>query len=169
MLFEIKQRFNGSVLFSLETASFSNCVEAAVRTRADFAYADLAGATGINKHQVTPLRILLDQPGPIRAYKLINKHGEGPFNGGIKYDGAIDSFSVELFDKDENSQCGAGINLATLDWCMKEWREDYRILLMEFFAADLVVPTLTDGKFRVRKCRRVGEVDLKEIGLIGLE
>jgi len=49
MKFEIKSRWNGSVLFSLETESLKLCVEAAVRARADLqgAYlrsADLQGA-----------------------------------------------------------------------------------------------------------------------------
>jgi hypothetical protein len=115
--------------------------------------------------------ILLDQPGPIWAYKLVNKRGEGPFNGGINYlDENTDEFLVKNFNNDEHRQCGAGINLATLDWVMKEWQPGYRILIMEFFAnkpkGNLCIPIATDGKFRVKQCRRVGEKDLKELGLI---
>ena len=44
MKFEIKHRFSGSILFSLECESFRLCVEAAVKARADLAGADLAGA-----------------------------------------------------------------------------------------------------------------------------
>ena len=43
-LFEIKSRFTGSVLFSLETENFKLCVEAAVKARANLARANLAGA-----------------------------------------------------------------------------------------------------------------------------
>jgi len=138
---------------------------------ADLRSADLRYAKGIDKNLVTPLRILLEQPGPIWAYKLVKRNGEGPFNGGINYiDPKIDVFSVADTNEDENEQCGAGINLATLDWVMKEWCPGYRILIMEFFAnepkGNLIVPTATDGKFRVKECRRVGEKDLKEIGLV---
>ena len=132
--------------------------------------ADLSSAKGINKNLITPLRILLDQPGPIWAYKLVNEEGEGPFNGGINYLNAKEAFSASKLDPDEMVQCGEGINLATLDWCMKEWRPSYRILIMEFFAhepkGNLVIPTATDGKFRVKQCRRVGEKNLKELGLV---
>jgi hypothetical protein len=137
----------------------------------DLRYSDLRGSKGINKNLITPLRILLDQPGPIWAYKLVKENGEGPFNGGINYlDPAKDEFSIQNLNTDEAEQYGAGINLASLDWVMKEWKPGYRILVMEFFAneptGNLVIPTATDGKFRVKECRRVGEKDLKELGLI---
>ena len=44
MLFEIKSRFTGSVIFSLETSSFNLCVEAAVKSRANLYGANLSGA-----------------------------------------------------------------------------------------------------------------------------
>ena len=44
MLFEIKHRFSGSVLFSLETESLKLCVEAAVKDGANLYGADLRGA-----------------------------------------------------------------------------------------------------------------------------
>ena len=135
-------------------------------SRANLSRANLSGAKSFSKYIVTPLLLLLDQPGLIRAYKLIKSNGEGPFNGGINY--LIgENFVDSEVDTDENLQCGKGINLATLDWCMKEWKADYRILVMEFTAQDIAaIPTATDGKFRVRKCKRVGEKDLVEIGLI---
>jgi hypothetical protein len=114
--------------------------------------------------------MLKDQPGPIRAYKLINAEGEGPYKGGINYL-TNDTFHAEA-NMDINAHCGTGINLATLDWAMREWREGYRILIMEFTAKrkdgsdNICVPTATDGKFRVHECRRAGEVDLRAIGLI---
>ena len=44
MIFEIKHRFSGSVLFSLETESLKLCVEAAVKGGANLGGADLGGA-----------------------------------------------------------------------------------------------------------------------------
>jgi len=132
---------------------------------ADLRYADLSYAKNINKYLVTPIRMLFDQPAKIRAYKLVNSENVGPFNGGIIYLKGK-SYSVKA-NTDENKQCAAGINLATLDWCMREWREGYKILVVEFTAKDIAaIPTATDGKFRVSKCKVVGEKDLKEIGLI---
>src|SRR3990167_4152220 len=53
---------------------------------ADLSGAYLSGADGIAPEICTPLLMLLDQPGPLRAYKLVNEASEGPFNGGIKYE-----------------------------------------------------------------------------------
>jgi hypothetical protein len=110
--------------------------------------------------------MLLDQPGAIRAYKLVNSNMEGPYNGGIVYE-IGKSFKVDDADTNDMDHCGAGINIATLDWCMKEWKEGYRILIVEFKAKDIAaIPIATDGKFRIHRCKVVGEKDLKEIGLI---
>ena len=128
--------------------------------------ADLSSATGVNPHRCTPLLMLLDQPGPIRAYKLVNEYGEGHVNGGLKY---VIGESVEVPDAntDPAEHCAAGVHVATLDWCMREWRAGYRILVVEFTAADIAaIPTATDGKFRLHRCAVVGEKDLTEIGLV---
>jgi hypothetical protein len=195
MKFQIKHRFNDSVLFEMEADRLVQAVEAAVKSGANLTRANLTGANlygadlyganltgadlyganltrakGINPYRCTPLLLLKDQPGPIRAYKLINADDEGPYQGGIDYL-ATDSFHVDA-NMDVKEHCGAGINLATLDWCMREWMQGYRILIMEFTAKradgsdNICIPTATDGKFRVHDCKRVGEVDLKEIGLI---
>ena len=181
MKFEIKNRWTESVMFSLEIDSFKLCVDAAVRQKtnlaradlaganlagANLAGADLAGAKNFNKLLSTPLYMLLDQPGKIRAYKIVNSKNEGIFRGGVKY---IIGKSVleKSADCDEATQCGRGINLATLDWCMKEWCKGRKILICEFEAKDIAaIPIATDGKFRVHRCEVVGKKDLKEIGLI---
>ena len=196
MKFEIKSHYTGSVLFALETESLKLCVEGAMKSRANLSGADLSGANlsranlsgadlsradlsradlsgadlsrakGINLHRCTALLMLFDQPGKIRAYKLINANGEGPQNGGLKYE-IGKSVSVADANTDPTEHCAAGVNVATLDWCMREWKSGYRILVVEFEAKDIAaIPTATDGKFRLHRCDVVGEKDLKEIGLI---
>ena len=131
--------------------------------------ANLMGATGVNPYACTPLLMLLDQPGKIRAYKLVNQKNEGIFNGGLEYK-VGESVSVKNADIDPNKLCGAGINVASLDWCIKEWHAGYRVLLVEFEAADIAcIPTATDGKFRLHRCDVIGEVDLTKIGLVSGE
>jgi hypothetical protein len=50
---------------------------------------------------------------------------------------------------------------------MKAWEKGYHILIVEFTAKDIAaIPIATDGKFRVHRCKVVGEKDLIEIGLI---
>ena len=122
---------------------------------ANLSGADLSGATGINKHLTTPLFGMLDITGTIRGYKLVNGAMEGPMNGGIRY--AIgESFEVKDACVDEFTQCGAGINLASLDWVCREWRPGYKILIAEFEKADIAsIPVASDGKFRVFRCKIV--------------
>jgi uncharacterized protein YjbI with pentapeptide repeats len=152
---------------NLSGANLSNAnLSGANLSGADLSGANLSGANGVNPFRVTPLLMLLDQPGPIVAYKLVMANGEGPYNGGINYLNK-DMFSVTNANTDVAIHCAAGINLATLDWCMRKWKLGYRILKMEFTAKDIAaIPTANDGKFRVHRCKRVGEVDLKKIGLV---
>jgi len=138
----------------------------AVLSGARLSRADLSGAKNISKYLTTPLYLLLDQPDMIRAYKLVNADGIGPFNWGLKCV-VGETVSTEETDTDESHQCGKGINLATLDWVMKEWRSGYRILIAEFMVKDIAcIPFASDGKFRVFRCKIVGEKDLEELGLI---
>jgi uncharacterized protein YjbI with pentapeptide repeats len=130
--------------------------------------ANLRGANGLNPHAVNDLLILADQVGKIRAYKLVTAESYGPYNGGIKYE-VGETYEVKEADCDAETQCGAGINLATLPWCIQNWQEGYRILLAEFTAKDIAAIPIGDGKFRVCKAKIVRDLDLKEIGVISKE
>lgn len=134
----------------------------------DFAGATIGGAIGINKHLCTPLRILLEQPGLIRAYKLVTADGKSPIEGDhcrsfVTYE-IGKSYEVSDACTDESKMCAAGIHLSTLDWCLKHWWEGWRILVAEFTKEDIAaIPVATDGRFRVRRCQIVGEKNLKEL------
>jgi hypothetical protein len=130
---------------------------------ANLSYANLRSAD-LNKLLSTPLYMMLDQPGKIRAYKLVKPNGEGPYNGGIIYE-IGKRYEIEDANQNETDQCGSGINLATMDWCLREWREGYRIFIAEFEAKDIAaIPIGSDGKLRVYRCQIVGEKSLKELG-----
>jgi hypothetical protein len=102
---------------------------------------------------------LRDQPGKLIKYKLVTKQGIGPFRGGITYE-IGKSYEVSDASTDETVQCAAGINLATLPWCLREWKQGFRILIAEFTATDIAaIPFGTDGKFRVHRCTIIGERD----------
>jgi hypothetical protein len=104
--------------------------------------------------------LLLDQPGAIRLYKLVTAGGSGPFNGGITYR-VGESYAVTDANTDSTIDCGAGINVATLDWCLSNWQDGYRVLVVEFTKADIAaIPTATDGKIRLHRCSVVSEKDI---------
>jgi hypothetical protein len=176
MNIEIKNRWDGSIIYAGEYADLKAAVEDAVKRGSDLSGSDLSGSNlsgsnlsgsnGLNSYLCTPLLMLLDQPGKIRAYKLVTKNGEGPYNGGIIYE-IGGTYKEPSACADVNIRCAEGISLATLDWCMKEWKPGYHILVAEFAVKDIAaIPTATDGKFRVSKCKIIGEKDLVEIGLV---
>ena len=175
MKIEILNRFTKAIIVSGEYVSMKRAVEEsranlsdADLSRANLSDADLSDAKGINPYRCTPLLMLLDQPegATLRAYKLVNEKNEGHVNGGLKYK-INRRVEVKGANTDPNQQCAEGINVATLDWCMREWMEGYRILIVEFKREEIAcIPTATDGKFRLFACTPVAEKDLKEIGLV---
>ena len=130
--------------------------------RANLSGANLYGAKGIHKHITTPLYMLLDQTGKIRAYKLTTEDGVGPQFGGIVYT-VGDTVEQSDANTDETTQCAEGISLATLDWCLREYRPGMRLFLCEFTRKDIAaIPIGSDGKFRVFRCKVVKELDTTE-------
>ena len=170
---QIVHRYTRAVLYEDSAETIAESLVAAVKRGADLGGADLRGAnlggaelggvTGIEPDRVADLRMLLDQPGRIRAYKLVNADGQGPFNGGLEY-AVGESLSVDDADTDESVECGAGINVATLPWCITNWSDGYRVLIVEFEAKDIAcIPTATDGKFRLHRCTVVAEKDVSHL------
>ena len=182
MKIDVRNRWTGDVQFTAEvecdeSASWGVRLALAVKwglensadlRSADLSSANLSSAVGFVPERVCPLLMLRDQPGKIRAYKLVTAKGEGPFNGGIIYR-AGETVSVDDADTSPTELCGRGIHVATLDWCLCEWCEGYRILVVEFEAADIAaIPTASNGKFRLHRCTVVGEkeLDYKALGLL---
>ena len=127
-------------------------------SRADLSGADLSRATGIAPERCTDLLMLLDQVGKIRAYKLTKPDGSGPTYRGLTYEVGKTVKAADA-NTDPDDHCGAGVNLATLPWCLSQWQPGYRIFVCEFTRADIAaIPTATDGKFRTHRCRVVREI-----------
>ncbi len=162
----------------IDCVSNGNVLRGADLSGADLSGADLSGANlsranlsgaylreckGISRERCTPLLFLNDQPGAIRAYKLVNSKNEGPYRGGIVYEMGND-YAVDSANTDTSEQCAAGISVATLDWCLQHWKKGYQVLIVEFTAKDIAaIPTATDGKFRLRRCKVVGQKDISQL------
>ena len=133
---------------------------------ANLSGADLSGAylsgtilAGIN--WLSFIGITPNEKGIAYAYKITTKAGEGIYQGGINYTKG-EVFSVDSVDKDVNLQCSYGINLATYRWCLEaKQTTSQRLFMFKFNVADCVCPIGSDGKFRVKKCTKVGECDWK--------
>jgi len=133
----------------------------------DLRYTDLCNAEGINKFTTSPLHGMRLATGTLNGFKLVGENYQGKHRGGVEYKiGETIRIKKADCEYDENVQCGAGINLATLDWCLKEKTGDsQKILLCEFTAKDIVaIPLGTDGKFRVERCRVIRELKPEEYG-----
>lgn len=125
--------------------------------------AKLTGTIGIAPERTNDLLLLLDQVGKIRAYKLVDANLRSPLQPSGKITYEVGATVEAEADTDPYKDCGAGINLATLSWCIRHYRPGFRVLLMEFIAKDIAAIPQGDGKFRVSKARVVKEVDLEAI------
>lgn len=95
----------------------------------------------------------------VRAYKVTTKDGNGPHYPSLQYEVGKE-MEVTDFDTNPAVDCGKGINLASLDWCKSELKDGYRLFAVDFDPADLAaIPTKGAGKFRVKRCVVVEELD----------
>jgi hypothetical protein len=128
-------------------------------TGADLYAANLTGAnlTGADLTIFPGLFLLRLQPpdAKLRAWKFVRADGGSPIqeNRIIYVKGK--SYSIKDGDSDERIQCAAGLNVATLPWCLRESNKDDDLIVeVEFQAKDiLAIPFGTDGKFRVSKLK----------------
>jgi len=130
---------------------------------ADLRSANLGSAKGLQPERSNELLLLREQVGKIRAYKLVTADLKSPIHSENPITYEIGSTVQAEADTNEARDCGAGINLATLPWCLNEHREGHRILVCEFTAKDIAAIPNADGKFRVHKAKVVKELDLTEM------
>jgi hypothetical protein len=82
---------------------------------------------------------------------------------GITY--AVGETYAEDCDEDESVQCSRGLHVATMAWCLRNWRSGWRLLRVRVEPGDIAaIPLGTDGKFRVRKLTVIAEVPITEWG-----
>ena len=124
---------------------------------ADLRSADLQDTILENINWFAYIGIVPDKKGFAYAYKVTKENGEGIYYGGINYaDKSI--IEVDEINTNINEQCATGINLATFSWCLNNFTDkSYRLFMFRFNVKDAVCPVGSDGKFRVKKCTKVGE------------
>jgi len=136
---------------------------------ADLRGANLWDAKGLAPERVNDLLLLLDQVGPIRAYKLVDSAYQSPIQSSGKITYRMGETVEAKADTNPDTQCGKGINLATLPWCLKNWQPGYRVLVVEFTAKDVAAVPVGDGKFRVSRAKVIREIPQEQVhGWLGL-
>ncbi len=132
---------------------------------ADLHGADLHGAKLKIVYINNPLSILLNQKNKLIAYKYLKNDMISPYQN-VKYE-----IGKQYVEKDYNKSlldtCGKGLNVATLEWCIKDVgcnTENFKFIEVEFSPKDIVViPYNSDGKFRVKKLKVIREVPKSHI------
>ena len=170
---DIKSTF-GNMLFSYESENntIKKTVIKAVAENADLSGADLRGADLSNaylrgvdlKTNRNSLNILRYQTGTLRAFKYLNKDMRSPYQG-FKYEIGKE-YKTDDYNENESEECGKGISVATLEWCLKDTNKNLDIIYVEveFDAKDIVaIPYFTDGKFRVKKMKIVRKIPAEEL------
>ena len=114
--------------------------------------ANLSGAYLRGAYLLPDLYLLRFQPSDtkLRAWKFLKADGTSPFQDHHYEVGK--SYSTDDFSTDERIVCDKGLNVATLQWCLRNSNsEDNLFIEVEFLAGDIVaIPFATDGKFRVK-------------------
>ena len=122
--------------------------------RADLQGADLrrANLQGADL-QYPDLSLLLLQHvnTKLRAWKYL-RGGKSPYRGCSYLPG--ETYTEVVFNSDCRDQCAAGLNVATLQWCLNDSADSNEFAEVSFYARDIVaIPLVTDGKFRVKKLK----------------
>jgi uncharacterized protein YjbI with pentapeptide repeats len=75
------------------------------------------------------------------------------------------TYTEKKLDKDEFNECGEGLNVATLQWCLQNTigNNDVDFIEVEFKVKDIIaIPYFTDGKFRVKKLKVLRKLTRQE-------
>ena len=109
--------------------------------------------------------------GKAKLFKAVRKH-DGVYRSNWDADFVYtigESVAADGFCADPNEDCGRGIHMAYLDWCLAYgncWT-DLAILEVEADMSTVVVPKCGSGKVRAPSCKVIREVPLEECGLYG--
>jgi hypothetical protein len=104
--------------------------------------------------------------GKVRAYKYTTKDAKSPTRTGkeaITYK-VGENYEIKDANTDPGSNCHKGVNVADVEWAKRSASGGNRLFAFEFEAEDIAaIPTNTDGKFRVHRCKCVEELDPKTL------
>jgi len=131
---------------------------------ADLRGANLGEAENVPYKFFDSLNILRFQKGKLRAFKFLDGNQSPIQDNKITYE-VGKTITLKNGDKSDLTLCAEGLNVATLEWCLREGNIDsHNFIEVEFYAKDiLAIPFNSDGKFRVSKLKVVREIPKKEL------
>ena len=96
----------------------------------------------------------------IIAYKVFNAMYSPPTKWKIQPKSVI----TENVNANRTNDCGCGINVATLEWVLREYSEEeiWKVLIRWEWLCGVVVPYNTDGKIRCERVELVEMINKKE-------
>jgi len=101
--------------------------------------------------------------GRVRAYKYVTADLKSPTQTSTAIQYAVGKeVKVKNANTSDATECAAGINLGSVDWCQEFSNDKHRGLAFEFEMEDIAALPTDGGKFRVHRCDCVEEVDVKK-------
>ena len=125
--------------------------------------ANLVGAKNLPSQFKSDLNLFKWQSSKLLAFKYLN--GDVSPYQNFKYEIGKE-YSVEDGSSDDRILCDKGINLASLEWCLRETNceSSKTYAIFEFDPKDILsIPYNSDGKFRVSRARYIRNLTEKEI------
>jgi uncharacterized protein YjbI with pentapeptide repeats len=127
--------------------------------------ANLDGAKNINPIYINDLYSLKLMPkDTVLTFWKYLKNGKSPIQDKkIEYR-VGKTYREKDFNTDETKDCGAGLNVGTLMWCLKyDCDSDIELIEVQFKVSDIVaIPYFTDGKFRVKRLRVLRKISRQQ-------
>jgi len=142
---------------SLANLSSANLSSADLRL-ADLSLANLRSAKFTEPIYISDLYSLKLLPkNTILTFWKYIVNGKSPIQDSGKIEYKVGkTYTEKDCNTDEFNECGAGLNVATIQWCLKNTvgNDSVELIECQFKVSDIVaVPYWTDGKFRVKKLK----------------
>jgi uncharacterized protein YjbI with pentapeptide repeats len=125
---------------------------------ANLSSANLSGTTGVFDAAAWVAANLQRTRGGVLAYKTFG----GPFPAPSRWAVEPGAEITEVVNPLPTLTCACGVNVATLEWCCANNRDNlpiWRLLVKWEWLAGGVIPYNTDGKFRVPRAKLLEIVD----------
>jgi hypothetical protein len=133
---------------------------------ANLSSADLSYAKNLPMLYRDNLAILQFQKHKLIAYKYLNADWGSPIQGNRIFYKIGETIEEKDCNTDIFQDCGSGLNVATLDWCLRDTGGDLDKIYIEveFDPKDIAaIPYSTDGKFRVKKLKVLRKLTKREL------